>query len=123
MRNSASRFKICLTRNSPQIRLWCPRPKSNMYDFSVLSGSYVHVEATQEKELNSLHALKGILKEGKKVTLSITYIKRSFLHKLAIASIAQSAEQQSMDCKVPGSSSGLRQSFFFHYFIIFLASL
>ena len=33
----------------PVIQLWCPRPKSNMDDFSVLSGPYVHVEATQEK--------------------------------------------------------------------------
>ena len=54
-------------------QLWCPRPKSNMDDFSVLSGPYAYVEATQEKELNSLHALKGIGKEGKTVTLSITY--------------------------------------------------
>ena len=46
-----------------------------MDDFSVLSDSWVYLEATQEKQLNSLHALKGIGKEGKKVTLSITYIK------------------------------------------------
>ena len=52
--------KEALTRNSPLIRLWCPRPKSNMYDFSVLDGSYVCVDTTQEKELNSLHALMGI---------------------------------------------------------------
>ena len=68
-----------------------------MDDFSFLSGPYVFVEVTQEKEWNSHHALKGIGKEGKTVALSITYIKCSFLQKLVIASIAQSAEQQSMD--------------------------
>ena len=64
-----------LTHNRPLIQLWCPRPKSNMGDFSFLSGPYVYEEATQGKEWNSLHALKGIGKEGKTVTLSITYIK------------------------------------------------
>ena len=68
-----------------------------MDDFSVLSGPYACVEATQEKELNSLHALKGIGKEGKTITLSITYKKKSFLRNLVIASIAQSAERQSID--------------------------
>ena len=63
-----------LTRNRPQIQLWCPRPKSNMYDFSVLSGSYVHVEATQEKELNSLHALKGIGKKERSGVICIMYL-------------------------------------------------
>ena len=83
-----------------------------MGDFSFLSGPYVYEEATQGKEWNSLHALKGIGKEGKTVTLSITYIKWSFFANLFIASIAQSAEQQSMDWKVPGSNPGLRQMFF-----------
>ena len=68
-----------------------------MDDFSILSCPYVYVEATREKEWNSLHALKGIGKEGKTVTLSITYIKRSFLQNLVFASIAQSAERQSFD--------------------------
>ena len=61
-----------LTRNRPLIQLWCPRPKSNMGDFSVLSGPYVYVEATREKEWNSLHALKGI---GKGETLAIICIR------------------------------------------------
>ena len=30
-----------LTRNRPLIRLWCPRPKLNMDDFSVLDSSFV----------------------------------------------------------------------------------
>ena len=64
-----------LTRNRPVTQLWCPRPKSNMGDFSFLSGPQVYEEATQGKEWNSLHALKGIGKEGKTVTLSITYIE------------------------------------------------
>ena len=68
-----------------------------MDDFSVLSCPLVYLEAKQEKEWNSLHALKGIGKEGKTVTLSITDKKRSFLEDLAIASIAQSAERQSID--------------------------
>ena len=44
-----------------------------MDDFSVPADPQVHVDATQEKEWNSLHALMGIGKEGKTVTLSVTY--------------------------------------------------
>ena len=68
-----STFKNILTRNRPVTQLWCPRPKSNMDDFSVLSGPYAYVEATQEKELNSLHALKGIGKGERSEIICITY--------------------------------------------------
>ena len=44
-----------------------------MDDFSVPAGPWVHVDATQEKEWNSLHVLMGIGKEEKTVTLSVTY--------------------------------------------------
>ena len=43
-------------------------------DFSVLSGPYAYVEATQEKELNSLHALKGIGKGEKSGIIHIVYL-------------------------------------------------
>ena len=38
-----------LTRSRPLIRLWCPRSKSNMDDFSIPIDSYVYADATQEK--------------------------------------------------------------------------
>ena len=59
-----------------------------MDDFSVLSGPYAYVEATQEKELNSLHALKGIGKEGKIVTIYATFINQSFLRASSIVALA-----------------------------------
>ena len=49
---------------------------------------------------------------GKTVTLSITYIKWSFLPDLFIASIAQSAERQSVDRWIPGSNPSSGQHFF-----------
>ena len=49
-----------------------------MYDFSVLSGPYVHVEATQEKELNFLHALKGIGKGERSEIICIRYLSLTF---------------------------------------------
>ena len=61
-----------LTDCMRQIQLWCPRSKLNMDDFSVLGGPYICVDATQEKEWNSLHALMGI---GKGEGLGIICIR------------------------------------------------
>ena len=47
-----------------------------MDDFSVLAGPYICVDATQEKEWNSLHALMGI---GKGEGLGIICIRYLFL--------------------------------------------
>ena len=49
---------------------------------------------------------------GKTVTLSITYIKWSFLPDLFIASIAQAAERQSVDRWIPGSNPSSGKHFF-----------
>ena len=68
-----------------------------MDGFSLLNGSLGYVDSTQEVEWNSLHAERGIGKEGKTVIFHATFIKRSFSPNLFIPAIAQSAERPSMD--------------------------
>ena len=55
---------------------------------------------------------------GKTLTLSITYIKKSFLSKFFLASIAQSAERQSWDPSVPGSNPGSVKKFFLMFLLL-----
>ena len=115
-------YPAILTRNRPEIQLWCPRPKLNMDDFSILSCPQVYVEATREKEWNSLHALKGIGKEGKTVTLSITYTQQSFLLFLLIISIAQLGQRQTQGQKVSASIPGHGIVLVLHIFIFSINS-
>ena len=49
-----------------------------MGDFSFLSGPYGYEEATQGKEWNSLHALKGIRKEERSEIICISYLELIF---------------------------------------------
>ena len=106
-----------LTRNRRLIRLWCPRPKSNMDDFSIPTDAQVYVDATQEKEWNSFHALKGI--QGRRENSCTFYYiyKMNFFsensHHLD-SSVSRASVHGSMD---PKFESRLRQSFFFHYFL------
>ena len=51
-----------------------------MDDFSVPAGPYVYVDATQEKEWNSLHALMGIGKGEGLGIICIRYLFLTFLH-------------------------------------------
>ena len=50
-----------------------------MDDFSVLAGPYVYVDATQEKEWNSLYALMGIGKGEESGIICIRYLFLTFL--------------------------------------------
>ena len=93
-----------------------------MDDFSVLSSPYIYVEATREKEWNSLHALKGIGKEGKTVTLSITYTQQSFLPFLLIISIAQLGQRQTQGQKFSASIPGHGIVLVLHVFIFSINS-
>ena len=67
-----------LTHNRPLIRLWCPRTKSNMDNFSIPTDSSVYVDASQEKEVNSFHALKGIRKGERSGIICIKYLVLNF---------------------------------------------
>ena len=49
-----------------------------MDDFSVLAGPYICVDATQEKEWNSLHALMGIGKGEGSGIICIKYLELTF---------------------------------------------
>ena len=53
---------------------------------------------------------------GKTVAVSITYIKWTFISKIFVTSIAQSAERQSMDRWIPSSNPGSDNHFFFIIF-------
>jgi hypothetical protein len=59
-----------------------------MDGFSVLYGSFGYGDSTQEVKWNSLHAGRGIGKEGKIVTIYATYIIQSFLPTSSIAALA-----------------------------------
>ena len=49
-----------------------------MADFSIPTDSYVYLDATQEKEWNSLHALKGIGKGERSGIICIRYLILNF---------------------------------------------
>ena len=67
----------------------------------------------------------NIGKEGKTVKLSIKDVELFFFHNLLNASIAQSAEQRSLDRGIPGSNSASGKHFFHHlyFFLLGTASL
>ena len=83
--------ELLLTPNRPLVHTSFTYPKLNMDGFSLLNGSLGYVDSTQEVEWNSLHAERGIGKEGKIATIHATFIKRTFLSNSSTATIAQSA--------------------------------
>ena len=103
---------IFLTRNRPEIRLWCPRPKLNMDDFSVLAASYVCVDATQEKELNSLHALMGIGKGIESGIICIRYLDLTFCHESLQGTVDQWIMRETSNPKIRGTKPGRIKTFF-----------
>ena len=112
-----------LTRNRPLIRLWCPRTKSNMDDFSVPTDSQVYVDASQEKEVNSFHALKGI--QGRRENSYIFYYvyRIKFLGKISHRLDSSVSRATVFRLEGPKFESWLRLTFFFVIFIIFYLEL
>ena len=91
-----------------------------MDDFSVLAASYVCVDATQEKELNSLHALMGIGKgEGSGITC-IRNLDLTFCHKFLQGSVAQWIRQETSNAKIRGTKPGRIKTFSFFYVELFM---
>ena len=66
-----------------------------------------------KKFLIFLHAGKGNRKGERSLQLCITFINRTFRPNEAIASIAQSAERQTMDLRFSGTNPALHSFFFF----------
>ena len=114
---------ISLTRNRPLIRLWCPRSKSNMDDISIPTDSQVYVDASQEKEVNSFHALKGI--QGRRENSYIFYYvyKMKFFGKISHRLDSSVSRATVFRLEGPKFESWLRLTFFFVIFIIFYLEL
>ena len=83
-----------------------------MYDFSVLDGSYVCVDTTQEKELNSLHALMGIGKGEESALICIRYLNLTFCHEFLQGSVAQWIRRETSNPKIRGTKPGRIKTFF-----------
>ena len=79
---------ICLTPNRPVIHTCFTYPILNMDDFSALYCPLGCIDSTQKVKGNSLHAQRGIGKEGKIVTIYATFINYSFLPTPSFAALA-----------------------------------
>ena len=73
--------------NRPVIRTCFTYPILNMDDFSALYGPLGYKERTHKVTGNSLHAQRGIGKEGKMVIIHATFINQSFSLASSIAAL------------------------------------
>ena len=112
--------KFCqndLTRNRPLIRLWCPRSKLNMDDFSIPTDSQVYLDATQEKEWNFLHALKGIGKGERLGIICIRYLQLIFSHNV-IHLCQYSGKYPRLSRGRPGFNSPTESNFLLFFLLV-----
>ena len=91
-----------------------------MDDFSVLAGPYICVDATQEKEWNSLHALMGIGKGEGSGIICIRYLYLTFCHKFLQGSVAQWIRRETSNPKIRGTKPGASKTLFFYVELFYL---
>ena len=84
----------------------------NLDKIFALTGRLAQVHMANKKFPIFLHAGKGNRKGERLLQFCITFIKGSFGPGQAIASIAQSAERQTMDLRFGGTNPALHSFFF-----------